>query len=184
MYLNSSSILSACGDVISSTNELNISGVILLVVVVGGTKGKLLKDGKDVELQLVDDATTVDVTAGRLTGKLTGVVTGGTLTRVVTTAKLAGIVTAAKLAGVITGGELADVVTGGAGITDDLEELVAGTSRELHPTSEVGVTNKMYTISDYTLYSDLHTASFLFLFYCWLFCFFILFTFPLFCFFL
>jgi len=69
MYLNLSTTLSACGDVIpstSSTNELNISCVPLLVVVeVGGTKGKPIKDGEVVKLKLVNDATTVDVTAER-----------------------------------------------------------------------------------------------------------------------
>ena len=198
MYLNSSSTLLACGDVIpstSSTNELNRSCVPLLVVVeVGGTKGKPIKDGEVVKLKLVDDATTVDVTAGRLAGcklngvvigstlscdvtaaksvgvvtggkltggklaavvtcgKLAGVVTGGKLTggklaAVVTCGKLAGVVTGGKLtggklAGVVTGGKLAGVITGGklAGGEDD---LVDGTSTELHPTAEVGVTNKI-----------------------------------------
>ena len=122
MYLNSSTTLLACGDVIpstSSTNELNRSCAPLLVVVeVGGTKGKPIKDGEVVKLKLVDDATTVDVTAQRLAGcKLNGVVIGSTLSCDVTAAKSVGVVTGGKLtggklAGAITGVKLAGVVTG------------------------------------------------------------------------
>ena len=115
-----------------------MTGCKLTGVVIGGTLTRVI--------------TTL---AGIIT-TLAGIITTAKLAGVVTAAKLAGVVTAAKptdiiiggeLAGVVTGGKLTGVVAGGAGITDDLEELVAGTSRELHPTSEVGVMNKIVPVN-------------------------------------